>query len=161
MAIRKCEMLASVIFFYPADYHYILKSSCGIVLYFSAPPVGIVLGFSTLSAIFHYVLARFLRYYTLGRILIFTTYRYLFAESLNSPLTAPPGRSMRIFSSPVLVRMETTPLPSPRARYWPSLVQEQQFTRAATCIQQRLCCTFRLYRYSIRLFFELQLDNRR
>ena len=48
-------MLASVIFFYPADYHYILKSSCGIVLYFSAPPVGIVLGFSTLSSIFHYV----------------------------------------------------------------------------------------------------------
>jgi hypothetical protein len=39
---------------------------------------------------------------------------------------------MRIFSSPVLVRMETTPLPRPSARYCPSFVHEQQLIRAAT-----------------------------
>lgn len=35
----------------------------------------------------------------------------------------PPGRSIFTFSSPLLLRMLTTPLNIPRARYCPSLVQ--------------------------------------
>ena len=47
---------------------------------------------------------------------------------------------MRIFSSPVLLLIETIPLPKPKAMYCPSLVHEQQFTLAGTfCFWTDFC----------------------
>ena len=59
------------------------------------------------------------------------------ANNNKHPVTTKKGERLTLLTLIVLIvlivfLMVTTPLPSPRARYWPSFVQEQQFTRAGT-----------------------------
>lgn len=53
-----------------------------------------------------------------------------FQASPKMGLFGPPGRSILIFSSPALLRIEIVPFASPSAMYCPSFVQAHALMRA-------------------------------